>query len=273
VQTFTDIPVNADAGYTIYDPIDDVTFEAIRLNGKQGSQSFVYTLSEYPLVPGREYEVIDFDNQPDAQVAGDPVFTYADYVCFTPGCMLETPDGAPAVEDLKVGDLVETLDGGAQPIRWIGSKRVFARAKNAPIRVTAGVLGCDKTFEVSPQHHILLSGHQNELYFRETECFAAAKHLANNKTIFQSDDVYVEYIYILFDHHEVVLCNGVTVESFHLGKEGEDRISVEDCQQIKTIFPQLAEWFETYGPTARKVLEVYEVQMMISPVERLLQAA
>lgn len=118
-----------------------------------------------------------------------------------------------------------------------------------------------------------MSGHQNELYFRETDFFAAAKHLVNNETIFQSDDGYVEYIYILFDHHEVVLCNGVTIESFHLGKEGEDRISVEDCQQIKTIFPKLAERFETYVPTARKVLKGYEVQMMISPVERLLQAA
>ena len=69
------------------------------------------------------------------------------------------------------------------------------------------------------------------------------------------------------------MCIGVPVESFHLGKEGEDRISFEDCQQIKAIFPELAEGFESYGPTARKVLKGYEVQMMISPVERLLQAA
>jgi hypothetical protein len=64
--------------------------------------------------------------------------------------MLETPGGARAVEDLKVGDLVETLDIGAQPIRLIGSKRVIARGKNAPIRVTNGVLGCDKLLRFRP---------------------------------------------------------------------------------------------------------------------------
>lgn len=44
-------------------------------------------------------------------------------VCFTAGTMIATPDGERAIETLKVGDLVETLDNGPQAIRWIGGAR------------------------------------------------------------------------------------------------------------------------------------------------------
>ncbi len=113
-ETFTDIDVNADAGWTLYDPIDDVTFEVVLFNGKSGPVSFLYTLSEYPLVEGRTYEVIAFDNQPNAQVPGDPFFTYSDYVCYAPATLIDTPDGHRAVETLQSGDLICTHDNGPQ---------------------------------------------------------------------------------------------------------------------------------------------------------------
>lgn len=268
VETFTDIPVNADSGWTIYDPIDDVTFEVIILNGKQGSQSFRYTLSEYPLVPGREYESINFDNQPNAQVAGDPFFTYADYVCFTPSCKLKTPTGWCSVKDLKVGDLVETLDRGAQPVRWIGSRKIAARGKNAPIRFSEGAFGCNEAFEISPKHRVVLHSYLNSLHFGDSECFAAAKHLVDDAQIVQRCGGYVEYFHILFDHHEVVNCNGVNVESFHPGKQGELLLTRDDHAKILTIFPNLADGFDNYGPAARPVLKGYETQIILNEIAR-----
>lgn len=271
--TYQDISVNADAGWTIYDPIDDVTFEVILLNGKQGKQSFTYTLSEYPLVEGRAYEIINFDNQPDAQVAGEPVFTYADYVCFTRGCMLETPNGMRSVEELAVGDLVETLDHGPQPIRWIGSKRLIARGKNTPIQIPKGVFGCHKTFELSPQHRVLLRDTLNELHFGNSECLAAAKHLVGDAPITQGAGGYVEYFHILFDRHEILNCNGVDVESFHPAKQGELLLSDDDRAKIMDIFPNLADGFENYGSTARPVLRGYETQVIRSALAQQTEAA
>ena len=45
-------------------------------------------------------------------------------VCFTTGTLIATPEGDCAVEALQVGDLVSTVDRGAQPILWIGRRRI-----------------------------------------------------------------------------------------------------------------------------------------------------
>ena len=51
-----------------------------------------------------------------------------------------TPEGEVAVEALKVGDRVLTLDSDAQVIKWIGAKRMswfdlIANPKLYPVRV------------------------------------------------------------------------------------------------------------------------------------------
>ncbi|MFA5582109.1 MAG: Hint domain-containing protein, partial [Paracoccaceae bacterium] len=38
------------------------------------------------------------------------------FLCFTPGTLIDTPDGPRLVEDLRPGDLVLTADHGAQPL-------------------------------------------------------------------------------------------------------------------------------------------------------------
>ncbi|MBL4556858.1 MAG: Hint domain-containing protein [Rhodobacteraceae bacterium] len=42
-------------------------------------------------------------------------------VCFVAGTLIATPAGAVPVEGLRPGDLVETWDQGAQPVRWVTS--------------------------------------------------------------------------------------------------------------------------------------------------------
>lgn len=44
--------------------------------------------------------------------------------CFAAGTMIRTPAGDVAIETLRVGELVMTLDGGPQPVRWIGSRKL-----------------------------------------------------------------------------------------------------------------------------------------------------
>ena len=67
-------------------------------------------------------------------------------ICFTPGTRLRTPEGDRLVEELVEGDRIETKDGGAQDIVWIGARRMsgarlFAMPELRPVRIRSGALG------------------------------------------------------------------------------------------------------------------------------------
>ncbi len=61
---------------------------------------------------------------------------YTNIVCFAAGTLIDTPEGARAVETLTPGDLVMTLDHGAQPIRWTrsGDSPAGRRRRSMPSR-------------------------------------------------------------------------------------------------------------------------------------------
>jgi hypothetical protein len=66
-------------------------------------------------------------------------------ICFTPGTRLATPAGPVPVEALREGDMVDTVDGGAQEILWIGHRRLGGAQMHAmpdlrPIRIRAAAL-------------------------------------------------------------------------------------------------------------------------------------
>lgn len=204
----------------------------------------------------------------DGTVLSDATFVSSTYVtqstqidvgsfgppCFAAGTMIDTPDGKRAVEDIRPGDLVMTLDHGPQAVRWVGRRRINAQGDHAPIRFAAGVLGNDQPLLVSPQHRMLLTGWHNDLMFGDSEVLVAAKHLVNGQTITRAPAPMITYVHILFDQHEIVQANGAASESFFPGDcilEGDQALRAE----LLEIFPQLA--WETGAElphTARRVL-------------------
>lgn len=264
--TYTDVPISADAAWTLYDPIEDRTFEVVLLSvdvPKGGSLS--YLLSEYPLVAGRTYEVVAFHNQPDYG-SGTPVFTYEDYVCFAAGTRVETPDGWRAVEELAPGDLVCTRDDGPQPIRWVGSARVGALGEAAPIRIAPGVFGNARPLLVSPRHRILLQGWQVSLVTGADEVLVAAKDLVGLPGVAVCRRLFVDYFHILLDRHAVLNAEGVRAESFHPGQMSEEYLSPSDITEIVALFPALATSFEAYGPAARMTLRKPEARLIVKMI-------
>lgn len=198
-----------------------------------------------------------------ANLIGTVNFTeIEEIVCFTRGTMIETPDGEIAIEDLGEGDLVLTRDHGAQPIRWIGSRKMAGIGKVAPVVIKAGALDNDRDLRVSPLHRMLISDWRAELMFGESEVLATAKHLVNGDTIYVEEGLEVEYFHMLFDQHEIVTANGAPSESFHPGEQGMGWLDEEIREEIFTIFPELRGDYAEYGPSARTSLKAFEARAL-----------
>ncbi len=183
--------------------------------------------------------------------------------CFVAGTLIETMDGPRPVEFLEEGDLIVTYDNGLQPLRWIGQRKVSARADLAPIRIAENALGTHPELKVSPQHRVLLRGSLAELLFGESEVLVAAKHLVNDHSVRPMPAETVTYVHLLFDEHQIVLSNGVPTESFLPGPTMTTSFERDMIDEITSIFPELCPVTgRGYGPAARRMLKQHEALVL-----------
>jgi hypothetical protein len=170
-------------------------------------------------------------------------------VCFVQGTLITTADGQTPVEDLKVGDLVQTLDRGFQPMRWVGRRHVDAieLAENEnlrPIRIRTDVISAGNdvgSLLVSPQHRIMIASKVTERMFGDTEVLVAAKQLLAIDGVDIADDLEdVTYFHILFDQHEIIYADQVPTESLYLGEEAQKSLSPEGREEVYALFPEVA---------------------------------
>lgn len=230
-------------------------------------------LSEaYPVWLSHETS-IDYDENGNitGSEVGDGVFTVdnnlfaeneiAAAICLTRGTLIDTPEGPKFIETLSEGDLVHTLDDGPQPIRWIGSRRVEATGKLAPIRIKAGALGNFRDLTVSPNHRMMIRGPKAEMLFGERDVLVAAKHLVNDDTIRRVPGGTVDYFHMLFDSHQIIFAEGCPTESLYPGQEALGAVDPEARAEILTLFPD----FE-HGPQqtelSRYELKAWEAQAL-----------
>lgn len=209
---------------------------------------------------------------------GNPQVIYEDLVapiCFVAGTRIAVPGGWRAVEQIEVGDLVETRDHGPRPVRWIGARTLspaeIAEAERvragrfAPVRVLAGALGPGRPMRdlrVSPQHRLVMSGWRPELHFGEAEVLVAACHLVDGERVINEiPERPVTYVHLMFDRHEIVLAEGLPAESFRAGASALGSIPVEARAELFALFPDLADLPEGLPP-ARPVLTGYEAMAL-----------
>ncbi len=185
-------------------------------------------------------------------------------VCFVRGTMIETAEGPKAIEHITVGDMVNTMDHGVQPVRWIGSSKVKGQGVSAPILIRKGALDNDRDLWVSPQHRMFVSGWQLELLFAEPEALVPAKMLVNDSTILRVELPEVEYFHVMFDQHEIIFAEGSPSESFHPGRMGMGTFSADTCEEIFRLFPKLETDLPSYGPSARNSLKAYEAKILVN---------
>ncbi len=136
-------------------------------------------------------------------------------VCFAAGSLISTPTGECLVEDLRIGDLVQILDGPAQPIQWIGQRHITGAELQAdprlwPVRFLPGSLGPDmprRSLRLSRQHRLRLSGKIIARMTGQPSAFVPAVALLGLPGV---DSVMPQrgltYFHILLAQHSVVLC-------------------------------------------------------------------
>jgi hypothetical protein len=115
-----------------------------------------------------------------------------------------------AVEDLTVGDLVQTVGGAARPIAWIGCKRVERPTREGwPVRVASGAFGEGlpaRDLRLSPGHAICVDV--------MGEVLAPVGELVNGVTIVREQVDEVTYWHVELESHDVLIAEGLACESY-----------------------------------------------------------
>ncbi|WP_349433627.1 Hint domain-containing protein [Pararhizobium sp. A13] len=135
-------------------------------------------------------------------------------MCFLRGTSIMTPTGEVFIEDLQIGDRVETVGGKARAIKWIGRqsyKRSGSSWKDGvvPIRIWRHALGHKtphRDLYLSPGHALFIDG-----------VLVRVKDLVNGTSIAPAPHrETIEYFQIVLDSHDVILAEGVPAETFLL---------------------------------------------------------
>lgn len=163
----------------------------------------------------------------------DPYFfTASDIACFRRGTLIMTDRGERPVEELSIGGSVVTLSGALRPIKWIGRRAYDARfiagnRKVLPIRIACGALGDRQPHRdlwVSPEHALYIDG-----------VLVAAALLVNGTTIAQVERVdALEYFHIELDRHDIILADGMPVESY---VECDNRAMFQNATDFTRLYP------------------------------------
>lgn len=94
------------------------------------------------------------------------------------------------------------------------------------------------------------------------EVLVPAKSLVNDSTVCRIPLPAITYCHMLFDHHEVVLSEGMWTESLHTGKEAMDTLGEESRREILRIFPELDMVGTPEAPLARPTLRVRDARVL-----------
>lgn len=250
----------------------------------QGTEVIVITVFDYPTV-GETTRLVFFPDANPTQALVDSIGNGANapqnidttgpgVICFGEGTLLATPDGPRAVEALKVGDLVETVDAGPMPIIWASCTHLTwpgASENSRPILISAGALGDgmpDRDLVVSPQHKVLLCLPSGEEGMSKTEYLAPAKGLTGLPGIrLMRGKRRTTYYHIMLERHAILFSEQLRTESFFPGPTALRMLRAE--QQLR-LFASLSarDGVHGYGPQARPSLTYRQTVELASRLRR-----
>src|ERR1700738_3574702 len=171
--------------------------------------------------------------------------------CFLKGTKISTPSGDRLVQELQIGDEVQTL-AGRKTIKWIGYNKFTKEEGRAwqdsimPVRVARFAID-----DHTPHCDLYLSPHHC-IFFNEA--LIPVMYLVNETSITQgtpSDMSAIEYYHIALDTHEVIYAEGAMVESF-FDEDGSSRENFSNFVQYERIYgPEGQSEMAPFAPVLR----------------------
>lgn len=220
-----------------------------------------------------------FEHTDTTDLSADNFTFAADPICYGPGALIRTPDGDVPVEDLRVGDLVWTLDHGPQPIRWL-RKGAYplegAEEHDRPVLIAAGALGVGRPSRdliVSPQHRVLVGARNQLERLSDGEAFVPAKSLTAMRGVrHMKGKRAIVWTHFACDRHEVVMANDRLSESLLLGRMAMNKLSKSERRGMVSAFGARSMAHATFnGPVARPCLTVRDVRQRLSTMKNVHQ--
>jgi len=155
------------------------------------------------LTPGSGFSGESFNIDSNGTVSSVP--------CFLRDTKIRTAVGETRVQDLAVGDMVETLSGTLRPIAWIGVGKVLVspgkRSDATPVIVRRNALADGVPYydlRITKGHALYIDG-----------VLIPAEFLVNHRNILWDDHKReVEFYHIELDAHDVLIANGAPSESY-----------------------------------------------------------
>lgn len=181
--------------------------------------------------------------------------------CLLPGTLIDVPGGQCVIEDLMIGDLVETANGEPMPVRWIGRWDYDlhdAEARHKPVEIKPGSLGDGVPRDVlrlSRQHRLslVLNGSQ--------QLIPAGAFVGQTGIRLMRGIRRVTYLTLMLDQHAVIRAAGCPVESFYPGPIGLRALTPWQRNEIDFEFPGLLpSQGLTYGPPVHPVMGLGEAR-------------
>jgi hypothetical protein len=187
--------------------------------------------------------------------------------CFLAGTHIATPNGEVAIDELRIGDLVMTVSGKPQPIKWIGRNhytRDPGRAWHpdlAPVKVARFALDSR-----TPHTDLYLSrGHALYLY----GLLVHAEDLVNGRNIIagqHASALTLDYYQIELEEHDVVLAEGAAAETY----AGENHYGFDNAEEYERLYGTTVGPQRNFAPVVayygRRRELISRVRSVVSPL-------
>ncbi|MGH1425857.1 MAG: Hint domain-containing protein [Pseudooceanicola sp.] len=178
---------------------------------------------------------------------------------FARGTVIMTTEGPRAIEDLRPGMMVETLENGPQPITWIGSMTMVPGAPvSDPAQARMTRITAERFGPARPAADLMMGPGARILHrpdvLREDEvagqAFTEISEFVDGENVFEVvPPAPVETFHLCLEQHSTIFAEGLAVETYHPGYHLDSGMGPNKLALFLSLFPQI-DCIEDFGVLA-----------------------